>query len=271
MFCHSEFAETAISSLSLDSMTRARCCEAPEAFWDLRLLLIAAAAIGLAFSLTTFGPMVERRQHRGAARTVTVAASQSGIGGSGAFAKRRLVGHLGAQRFGLRRVRAWVLIVANVFATTRPWWPVRTSPRRTGVPLRPGCHALVGGLGARVGLAALSGLRHIAGCECARPRRAAILAASRGSGGHGCRAAPPPKRAAWIPARVVIGAGKSRPAHTPSGAPLGGLAGLAISAAILWITTAFLRVGSLADSRTTRATRWPLWPAGSAARSGASS
>ena len=120
------------------------------------LLVIAAAAIGPAFFLaTTYGPMV---MTGGSATPLALLlasrsswpASRSATSISGTPSKRRFFVYLGRDAFGpaAGAYAAWVLIVANIFAWSRP--------RRRPAPTRWRCSARACGFaagGAAVGAA----------------------------------------------------------------------------------------------------------------------
>jgi amino acid transporter len=239
------------------------------------LLLIAAAAIGPAFSLaTTLGPMVAAGGSATPLALVLVTAIMVCV----AIAYRRL----GARypnagsaytwvriAFGPRAgaYAAWVLIVANLFAIIATAVPAGTytlslvAPSLAGAPR---ADALVGALwvlGAGVllfrGLRPTSRLANVlAIAEFVVLAIAAAFAAVHVPAVHSAAAAPPPAAGALIGA-VAIGiwmidgwevsastAEEARAGNTAPGA--GGLAGLLLTAAVLWLCmAAFLRVGTL--------------------------
>lgn len=239
------------------------------------LLLIAAAAIGPAFSLaTTLGPMVAA----GGSATplallvvtaimVCVAVSYRRLGarypnaGSAYSWVRIAFGpHAGAYA-------AWVLIVANLFAIFATGIPAGTYTLSLFAPAlagSPQADALVGAawvLGAGIllyrGLLPTSRLANaLAIAELIVLAVAAAFAGLHAPAAGAAAAAPPPPIGGLIGA-VAIGiwmtdgwevsastAEEARDGNTAPGA--GGLAGLLLTAAVLWLCmTAFLRVGTL--------------------------
>ncbi len=240
------------------------------------LLLIAAAAIGPAFSLaTTFGPMVAA----GGSATPLALLAVTLIMAAVAVGYRRLgmrSPNAGSsytwvrEAFGpaLGAYAAWVLIVANVFATIATAVPAGAYTLSLVAPAlagSPAADALVGtGWVLAAGWLLFSGLRptsRVANAlvliEIAILAAMAVAAFVHPTVVAAAASAPPPGVGSWIGAVVIgiwmidgweVSASTAEEAHTSSGGPgLGGLAGLAISAAVLWICmTAFLRVGSLA-------------------------
>jgi amino acid transporter len=239
------------------------------------LLLIAAAAIAPAFSLaTTFGPMVEA----GGSATplalvlVTVIMAAVAVGyrrlgmrspnaGSSYTWVREAFGP------GLGAYAAWILIVANVFATIATAVPAGAytlalvAPALASSPL---ADALVGtGWVLATGWLLFSGLRptsRVANVlvlvELAILAATAVAAFVHPVVASAAASAPPPAVGGWIGAVVIgiwmtdgweVSASTAEEAQTSNAGPgCGGLAGLAISAAVLWICmTAFLRVGTL--------------------------
>jgi amino acid transporter len=239
------------------------------------LLLIAAAAIGPAFSLaTTFGPMVAA----GGSATPFALLLVTAIMVCVAIAYRRLGARYPNAGSAYTWVRiavgpragayaAWVLIVANLFAIIATAVPAGTytlslfAPALAGVP-RAG--ALVGALwvlGAGVllyrGLRPTSRLANaLAIAELIVLAIAATFAALHAPAVHAAAAAPPPPAGALIGAVAIgiwmidgweVSASTAEEAHHGSTAPgAGGLAGLLLTAVVLWVCmTAFLRVGTL--------------------------
>ena len=242
------------------------------------LLLIAAAAIGPAFSLaTTFGPMVAA----GSSATPFALLLVTAIMVCVALAYRRL----GAKypnagsaytwvriAFGPRAgaYAAWVLIVANLFAIVATALPAGIYslsllalfvPGVSNTPLTAGLVGAVWVLGA--GLLLYGGLRPtsrlanaLAMAELLLLAAAAAFAAMQPVAAHAAAAAPPPGVPALIGAVAIgiwmtdgweVSASTAEEAFDARSAPgAGGLAGLLLTAAVLWICmSAFLRVGTL--------------------------
>jgi amino acid transporter len=239
------------------------------------LLLIAAAAIGPAFSLaTTFGPMVAA----GGSATPLALVLVTLIMVCVAIAYRRL----GARypnagsaytwvriAFGARAgaYAAWVLIVANVFAIVATAVPAGAYTLSLLAPALADAPAADGLVGAAWVLAAgvllYRGLRPtsrlantLAVAELAVLAVAAVFASVHGPPVHAASAAPPPGAGALIGAVAIgiwmtdgweVSASTAEEAHHGRTAPgAGGLAGLLLTAVVLWVCmNAFLRVGTL--------------------------
>jgi amino acid transporter len=242
------------------------------------LLLIAAAAIGPAFSLaTTFGPMVAA----GGSATPFALFVVTAIMVCVAIAYRRL----GARypnagsaytwvriAFGPRAgaYAAWVLIVANLFAIVATALPAGIYtlsllalfvPGVSNSPLADGLVGAVWVLGA--GLLLYRGLRPtsrlanvLAVAELLLLAAAAAFAAVHPAVAHAAASAPPPGVPALIGAVAIgiwmidgweVSASTAEEAFDAKSAPgAGGLAGLLLTAVVLWICmSAFLRVGTL--------------------------
>jgi amino acid transporter len=240
------------------------------------LLLIAAAAIGPAFSLaTTFGPMVAAGGSATPLALVLVTAIMVCV----AIAYRRL----GARypnagsaytwvrvAFGTRMgaYAAWVLIVANLFACVATAVPAGIytlsllAPAFADSPAADGIVGALWVLGAGVllyrGLRPTSRIANVlAIAELAVLAIAAGAAALHPLAAHAAAVAPPPGAGAVIGAVAIgiwmtdgweVSASTAEEARDGNRAPgSGGLAGLLLTAAVLWLCmVAFLRVGSLA-------------------------
>jgi amino acid transporter len=242
------------------------------------LLLIAAAAIGPAFSLaTTFGPMVAAGGSATPFALILVTAIMICV----ALAYRRL----GARypnagsaytwvriAFGPRAgaYAAWVLIVANLFAIVATALPAGVYtlsllslfvPAWSGTPLADGLVGALWVLGAGVllyrGLRPTSRLANtLAIAELVLLVIAAGIAAVHAPAIHAAAFAPAPATGSLVGAIVIgiwmidgweVSASTAEEARHGSRAPgAGGLAGLLLTAAVLWVCmTAFLRVGTL--------------------------
>jgi amino acid transporter len=239
------------------------------------LLLIAAAAIGPAFSLaTTLGAMVAAGGSATPLALVVVTAIMVCV----ALAYRRLGARYPNAGSAYTWVRiafgphagayaAWVLIVANLFAIFATAIPAGTYTLALLAPALADssrAEALVGALWV-LGAGALlyRGLRPtsrvanvLAIAELLVLAVAAAFAALHAPAAHAAAASPPPPFG-WFIGAVAIGiwmtdgwevsastAEEAREGNTAPGA--GGLAGLLLTAAVLWICmTAFLRVGTL--------------------------
>ena len=242
------------------------------------LLLIAAAAIGPAFSLaTTFGPMVAA----GGSATPLALLLVTAIMVCVAIAYRRL----GARypnagsaytwvriAFGPRAgaYAAWVLIVANLFAIVATALPAGIYtlsllalfvPAWSGTPLTDGLVGALWVLGAGVllyrGLRPTSRLANaLAIAELVLLGIAAGFAAVHAPAVQAAAFAPPPPAGALIGAIAIgiwmidgweVSASTAEEAYHGSTAPgAGGLAGLLLTSVVLWVCmTAFLRVGTL--------------------------
>ena len=240
------------------------------------LLLIAAAAIGPAFSLaTTFGPMVAT----GGSATPLALLIVTAIMVCVAFAYRRLgMRHPNAGSayswvriaFGSRMgaYAAWVLIVANIFACVATAVPAGIytlsllAPRVADSPVADGIVGALWVLAAGVllyrGLRPTSRIANaLAIAELVVLAVAAGVAALHPLVEHAAVSAPPPGFAGVIGAVAIgiwmtdgweVSASTAEEARDGSSAPgLGGLAGLLLTSVVLWLCmTAFLRVGSLA-------------------------
>ena len=238
------------------------------------LLLIAAAAIGPAFSLaTTLGPMVAAGGSATPLALVLVTAIMVCV----AIAYRRLGARYPNAGSAYTWVRiafgshagayaAWVLIVANLFAiiaTAVPAGAYTLSLLEPSLAASPRADALVGALwvlGAGVllyrGLRPTSRLANVlAVAELAVLAIAAGFAAAHAPAVHSAAAAPPPAAGGLIGAVAIgiwmtdgweVSASTAEEAYAGSRAPgAGGLAGLVLSAAVLWVCiTAFLRIGT---------------------------
>ena len=238
------------------------------------LLLLAAASIGPAFSLaTTFGPMVAE----GGSATPLALVLVTVIMVCVAIAYRRLGSrypNAGSAytwvhiAFGPRAgaYAAWVLIVANLFAIVATAVPAGAYTLALLAPAladRPGADGVVGAcwvLGA--GLLLYRGLRPtsrlanaLAIAELAVLAVAAAFAAVHAPAVHAAAAAPPPGVGALIGAVAIgiwmtdgweVSASTAEEAYHAETAPgAGGLAGLLLTAAVLWLCmSAFLRVGA---------------------------
>ena len=239
------------------------------------LILIAAAAIGPAFSLaTTFGPMVADGSSATPlallAITVVMACVASGYRQLGrrdpnAGSSYTWVG----DAFGpvAAAYAAWVLIVANIFAIVATSAPAGAytlaliAPGSTPTPL---ANAIVGSLwvlGAGLllwrGMAPTSRVANVlAVVELCVLAACALVAFSHAPGPNAVSHAPLPGFAGFIGALVIgiwmidgweVAASTAEEAERATSAPgTGGFAGLLLTAAILWLCmTAFLRVGSL--------------------------
>jgi amino acid transporter len=239
------------------------------------LLLIAAAAIGPAFSLaTTFGPMVAA----GGSATPLALLLVTAIMVCVAMAYRRLgtrYPNAGSAytwvriAFGphLGAYAAWVLIVANLFAIVATALPAGTytlsllAPSLAGNPMADGLvgAAWVLGAGALLyrGLRPTSRLANaLAIAELLLLAGAATFAAVHVPAVHAAAAAPPPAIGGLIGAVAIgiwmtdgweVSASTAEEAFDGTTAPgAGGLAGLLLTAVVLWICmSAFLRVGTL--------------------------
>jgi amino acid transporter len=239
------------------------------------LLLIAAAAIGPAFSLaTTFGPMVAAGGSATPPALVIVTAIMVCV----AIAYRRLGARYPNAGSAYTWVRiafggragayaAWVLIVANVFAIVATAVPAGAytlslvAPALADVPAADGLVGAVWVLGA--GLLLYGGLRPtsrlanvLAVAELAVLAIAAGFAAVRPAAAHAAAGAPPPGTGALVGAVAIgiwmidgweVSASTAEEAHHAASAPgAGGLAGLLLTSAVLWgCMSAFLRVGTL--------------------------
>jgi amino acid transporter len=239
------------------------------------LLLIAAAAIGPAFSLaTTLGAMVAAGGSATPLALVVVTAIMVCV----ALAYRRLGARYPNAGSAYTWVRiafgphagayaAWVLIVANLFAIFATAIPAGTYTLALLAPALADssrAEALVGALWV-LGAGALlyRGLRPtsrvanvLAIAELLVLAVAAAFAALHAPAAHAAAASSPPPFG-WFIGAVAIGiwmtdgwevsastAEEAREGNTAPGA--GGLAGLLLTAAVLWICmTAFLRVGTL--------------------------
>ncbi|GAC1423047.1 MAG: APC family permease [Candidatus Velthaea sp.] len=239
------------------------------------LLLIAAAAIGPAFSLaTTFGPMVAA----GGSATPLALAAVTLIMACVAIAYRRLgeryptAGSSYAwvrTAFGTRTgaYAAWVLIVANIFAVVATAVPAGTytlalfAPQFAASSVAAGCIGAVWVLAA--GALLYAGLRPTAVlanvlivAELVVLVLGAGIAFTHPALHDAARSAAPPAWSGLIGAIVIgiwmtdgweVSASTAEEAHAAERAPgLGGLTGLLLTAAVLGISTiAFMRVGSL--------------------------
>jgi amino acid transporter len=240
------------------------------------LLLIAAAAIGPAFSLaTTFGPMVAA----GGSATPSALLIVTAIMVCVAIAYRRLGMRYPSAgsayswvriAFGARMgaYAAWVLIVANIFACVATAVPAGIytlsllAPALANVPAADGVVGALWVLGA--GTLLYRGLRPtsrianaLAIAELAVLALAAGVAALHPVVAHAALTAPPPNLSGLIGAVAIgiwmtdgweVSASTAEEARGGNGAPgAGGLAGLLLTAVVLWLCmAAFLRVGSLA-------------------------
>lgn len=238
------------------------------------LLLIACASIGPAFSLaTTFGPMVDA----GGSATPAALLAVTAIMGAIAVAYRRLgmrSPNAGSSYTWVREAfgpaagayAAWVLIVANVFAlvaTAVPAGSYTLALVAPGLAASPGSDALVGtGWVLAAGALLLTGLRPTSRVANALVIIELVILAATAAAAFAhapvaaaASAAPPPAAAGWLGAVVIgiwmidgweVSASTAEEAATATDGPgIGGLAGLAVSAAILWLCmTAFLRVGT---------------------------
>lgn len=242
------------------------------------LLLIAAAAIGPAFSLaTTFGPMVSA----GGSATPLALLLVTAVMVCVAFAYRRLgtrYPNAGSAytwvrvAFGPRAgaYAAWVLIVANLFAIVATALPAGVYtlsllslvfPAVASSPLADGLVGAVWVLGA--GALLYLGLRPtsrtanaLAIAELLLLGAAAAVAAVHAPAAGAAAVVPPPPAGALIGAMAIgiwmidgweVSASTAEEAYNGSRAPgAGGLAGLLLTAAVLWLcVSAFLRVGTL--------------------------
>jgi amino acid transporter len=239
------------------------------------LLLIAAAAIGPAFSLaTTLGAMVAAGGSATPLALVLVTAIMVCV----ALAYRRLGARYPNAGSAYTWVRiafgahagayaAWVLIVANlfaIFATAIPAGTYTLALLAPGLVDAPRAEALVGALwvlGAGVllyrGLRPTSRVANVlAVAELLVLAVAAAFAALHAPAVHAAAAAPPPALGGLIGAVAIgiwmtdgweVSASTAEEALEGNTAPgAGGLAGLLLTAAVLWVCmTAFLRVGTL--------------------------
>jgi len=242
------------------------------------LLLIAAASIGPAFSLaTTLGPMVAA----GGSATPLALLLVTAIMVCVAIAYRRLGSrypNAGSAytwvriAFGARAgaYAAWVLIVANLFAIVATALPAGIYtlsllsllvPSVTVTPLAGGLVGAAWVLGAGVlldrGLRPTSRTANaLAIAELVLLAVAAGFAAVHAPAAGAAAAAPPPAAGALIGAVAIgiwmtdgweVSASTAEEAYNGSSAPgAGGLAGLLVTAVVLWAcTSAFLRVGTL--------------------------
>jgi amino acid transporter len=242
------------------------------------LVLIAAASIGPAFSLaTTFGPMVAAGGSATPFALLLVTATMVCV----AIAYRRL----GARypnagsaytwvriAFGARAgaYAAWVLIVANLFAIVATALPAGIYTLSLLALFVPGVSnsALADGLVGAVwvlgaGLLLYRGLRPtsrlanaLAVAELLLLAAAAAVAAVHPPAAHAAAIAPPPGVPALIGAVAIgiwmidgweVSASTAEEAFDANSAPgAGGLAGLLLTAAVLWVCmSAFLRIGTL--------------------------
>lgn len=242
------------------------------------LLLIAAAAIGPAFSLATaFGPMVAAGGSATPLALVVVTVIMVCV----AIAYRRLGSRYPDAGSAYTWVRiafgrhvgayaAWVLIVANLFAIVATALPAGAYTLSLlalavpGLPSTPLADGLVGALWVLAsGLLLYGGLRPtsrtanvLAIAELVLLAAAATVAALHAPAAHAAGIASRPPLGALIGAMVIgiwmidgweVSASTAEEAYAGSTAPgAGGLAGLVLTAAVLWVCmTAFLRVGTL--------------------------
>jgi len=242
------------------------------------LLLIAAAAIGPAFSLATaFGPMVAA----GGSATPLALVIVTVIMVCVAIAYRRLGSRYPDAGSAYTWVRiafgrhmgayaAWVLIVANLFAIVATALPAGAYtlsllslivPSLQSTPVADGLAGALWVLGA--GVLLYGGLRPtsrtanaLAIAELVLLAVAATVAALHAPAVHAASFAPPPPVGALIGAVAIgiwmidgweVSASTAEEAYAGNTAPgAGGLAGLLLTAVVLWVCmTAFLRVGTL--------------------------
>jgi amino acid transporter len=238
------------------------------------LLLISAASIGPAFSLaTTMGPMVDAGGSAAPLALVLVTIVMVCV----ALAYRRLGARYPnagsaytwvrvAFGPGLGAYAAWVLIAANLFAIVATALPAGIytlellSPGLSGQPVADGCVGALWVLGA--GTVLYRGLRPssrianaLAIAELAVLAIAAGVAALHPVVAQAVVTAPPPPPGALIGAVAIgiwmtdgweVSASTAEEARDATQAPgAGGLAGLLVTAAVLWVClAAFLRVGT---------------------------
>jgi amino acid transporter len=239
------------------------------------LLVIAAAAIGPAFVLATvFGPMVTS----GGSATPLALVLVALVMGCIAVGYQRLgerYPNAGSSYSWVREAfgptagayAAWVLIVANVFAVVATAVPAGTytlalcAPALADSPLAGALVATIWVLAA--GLLLHAGLRPTAlvtnvllVAEIFILALGAISAFAHPVLAHAAAAAPFPGSVALLAAMVIgiwmldgweVSASTAEEAESGNRAPgLGGLIGLILSAAVLWMSmTAFMRVGTL--------------------------
>jgi amino acid transporter len=238
------------------------------------LLFISAASIGPAFSLaTTMGPMVDAGGSAAPFALVLVTIVMVCV----ALAYRRLGARYPnagsaytwvrvAFGPGMGAYAAWVLIAANVFAIVATALPAGiytlalVNPGLSGQPVADGCVGALWVLGA--GTVLYRGLRPtsrianlLAIAELAVLAIAAAVAALHPVIAHAAVSAPPPGLGSLIGAVAIgiwmtdgweVSAATAEEARDASRAPgAGGLAGLLVTAAVLWVClAAFLRVGT---------------------------
>jgi amino acid transporter len=239
------------------------------------LLLIAAAAIGPAFSLaTTFGPMVESGGSATPFALVLVTAIMLCV----AIAYRRLGARYPNAGSAYSWVRvafgahvgayaAWVLIVANLFACVATAVPAGAytlsllAPQFAGSPAADGIVGAGWVLGAGVllyrGLRPTSRIANVlAIAELVVLAVAAAFALAHPVVAHAAILTPPPGLGALVGAVAIgiwmtdgweVSASAAEEARDGSSAPgSGGLGGLILTAVVLWCCmSAFLRVGTL--------------------------
>lgn len=238
-------------------------------------MLIAAASIGPAFSLaTTFGPMVEAGGSATPAALLAVALIMVCV----AAGYRRLgmrSPNAGSSYTWVREAfgpvagayAAWVLIVANIFATVVTAVPAGAYTLALLAPDRAGSAPAVALIGAgwvvAAGALLFSGLRPtsrvanaLVAIEFVVLAATAIAAFLHPLGPHAAATAPLPRASAWVGA-VVLGiwmldgwevsaSTAEEAATTPAGPGFGGFGGLLLSTAVLFVCmAAFLRVGTL--------------------------
>lgn len=240
------------------------------------LLLIATASIGPAFSLaTTFGAMVES----GGSATPLALLAVTAVMACVAFGYRRLgmrSPNAGSSYTWVREAfgpaagayAAWILIVANIFAMVATAVPAGAYTLALLAPHQApsaGADALAGTVWVlAAGALLFTGLRPTSRVANALVILELIVLAATAAAAFAhplaaaaAATAPPPDGAAFIGAIVIgiwmvdgweVSASAAEEADTaPSGPGFGGLAGLGLSAASLWVAmAAFLRVGSLA-------------------------
>lgn len=238
------------------------------------LLLIAAASIGPAFSLaTTLGPMVAAGGSATPAALLAITAVMLCI----AVGYRRLgerYPNAGSTYTWVRiafggiagAYAAWLLIVANVFAVVATAVPAGAYTLALLAPQlaeSPRANAVVGSVWVLLtGLLLLAGLRptsRVANAlviaEFAVLGLLAAAAALHPPVAHAVAHEPAPAAGALLGAMVIgiwltdgweVSASTAEEADDPARAPgLGGIAGLLLSATILWLAmAAFLRVGT---------------------------
>jgi amino acid transporter len=238
------------------------------------LLLIAAAAIGPAFSLaTTFGPMVAAGGSATPAALLLVTAIMLAV----ALAYRRLGARYPNAGSAYTWVRvafgaapgayaAWVLIVANLFAivaTAVPAGAYTLSLLAPGAAESPALDGTIGALWVLgSGVLLYRGLRPtsrvanvLAIAELVVLAIAAAFAALHPVVAQAVTVAPPPATGAVIGAIAIgiwmtdgweVSASTAEEARDGASAPgTGGLAGLLLAAGVLWwCMTAFMRVGT---------------------------